>query len=257
MDIVSYLLGKKNGGVTPTGEVEITENGVHNVSGYATANVDVQPDLESKEVTITENKTTTITPTQGKDGMSSVEVVTNVSGGADLSDYFMHTAYTGGSGSPGVAKIVKKIPDDTVAVYDMSYAFQLCSNLTSFPLIDTSNVGKFRSAFGGCSSLTSFPQLNTSNVTDMYNMFGSCFNLITVPVLNTSRATDMRDMFYYCPALSNESLNNIMQMCININPSYNKAKTLSSIGLTQTQATTCQSLSNYQAFLEAGWTTGY
>ena len=34
-------------------------------------------------------------------------------------------------------------------------------------------------------------------------------------------------------------------------------KTLKFIGLTEAQATTCQSLSNYQAFLDAGWTTGY
>ena len=83
MDITSYLLGKQaGGGSTPTGEIPITENGVTNVSGYATANVNVQPDLESKSITITENTTTTITPTQGKDGMSSVEVTTNVPTGS-------------------------------------------------------------------------------------------------------------------------------------------------------------------------------
>ena len=34
-------------------------------------------------------------------------------------------------------------------------------------------------------------------------------------------------------------------------------KTLKYIGLTEEQATICQSLSNYQAFTNAGWTTGY
>lgn len=34
-------------------------------------------------------------------------------------------------------------------------------------------------------------------------------------------------------------------------------KTLKYIGLVQEQATTCTTLSNYQAFVNACWTTGY
>lgn len=88
MDITSYILGKKaGGGSAPTGTIEITENGTTNVSNYAYANVDVQPDLEAKSITITENTTTTITPTSGKDGLSSVEIITNVSGGGGGEDF--------------------------------------------------------------------------------------------------------------------------------------------------------------------------
>ena len=66
----------------------------------------------------------------------------------------------------------------------------------------------------------------------------------------------MESMFNNCPKLSDNSLNNIMQMCINA-VSYTGTKTLKYIGLSQTQATTCQSLSNWSAFTNAGWTTGY
>lgn len=34
-------------------------------------------------------------------------------------------------------------------------------------------------------------------------------------------------------------------------------KTLKYMGISSTQATTCQSLSNWSAFTAAGWTTGY
>lgn len=62
-------------GITPTGTKNITQNGTHDVTQYASANVNVQPNLQSK--TATQNGT--VTPDQGYDGMSSV--VVNVSGG--------------------------------------------------------------------------------------------------------------------------------------------------------------------------------
>lgn len=63
------------GGITPTGTKQITQNGTHDVTQYASANVNVQPNLQSK--TATQNGT--VTPDQGYDGLSSV--VVNVSGG--------------------------------------------------------------------------------------------------------------------------------------------------------------------------------
>lgn len=43
MDILSYLLGKKSGGGgdEPTGTIDITSNGTHNVKAYASADVNV------------------------------------------------------------------------------------------------------------------------------------------------------------------------------------------------------------------------
>ena len=63
------------GGITPTGTVNISQNGTHDVTEYASANVNVQPNLQSK--TATQNGT--VVPDQGYDGLSSV--VVNVSGG--------------------------------------------------------------------------------------------------------------------------------------------------------------------------------
>lgn len=91
MDITSYLLGKQaGGGDTPSvleeKEITITSNGETTITpseGYdGISSVDlttnVQPILESKSVTISTNTTTTIQPDEGKDGLSSVEVTTAI-----------------------------------------------------------------------------------------------------------------------------------------------------------------------------------
>ena len=99
------------------------------------------------------------------------------------------------------------------------------------------------------------PLLDTSHMTNTGNLFTDCRNLTHIALLDTSNVISMNGMFSGCVALSNESLNNILAMCTNSAMTSNK--TLKYIGLSQTQVTTCQSLSNWSAFTNAGWTTGY
>jgi len=61
------------GGTAPSGTINITENGTHNVTNYASANVNVQPTLQSKTFTPTAAGAT-ITPDTGNYGLSSVTV---------------------------------------------------------------------------------------------------------------------------------------------------------------------------------------
>ena len=145
---------------------------------------------------------------------------------------------------------------DTSAVINMGGMFNGCTSLTEIPLIDTSTVTNMYSMFNGCTSLTTIPQLDTSAVTDMNFMFYGCTSLTTIPQLDTSAVTDMSGMFRSCTSLSNDSLNNILAMLTNAT-AYTRTKTLRYIGLSETQATTCTTLSNWTACQELGWTTGY
>ena len=169
---------------------------------------------------------------------------------------------------------------DTSKATNMSYMFHGCTNLATIPLLDTSKVTDIRSMFencehlmtvpdlntssatnmyslfSGCASLTSIPLLDVSNVTDVAYMFAACTNLVTIPQLDTSKVTNMMYMFMKCTNLSDDSLNNVLAMCANATL-YTGTKTLKYIGISEEQATKCTTLSNYEMFTSAGWTTGY
>lgn len=145
---------------------------------------------------------------------------------------------------------------DTSNVTNMYQCF-LSSELTYIPAIDTSNVSSFMSAFRSCKNLISADLFDTSNASIVQQMFDSSTNLKTVPVFDISKVTDPDRMFNNCPNLSNESLNNILEMCINSNVTNTSYKKLSRVGLSSAQATICQGLSNWNDFVSAGWTTGY
>ena len=113
--------------------------------------------------------------------------------------------------------------------------------------------------FSNCRNLISVNKIE-GTLQRCTRMFSSCEKLVTIPELDCSNLNSnasMQDMFGGCPMLSNESLNNILNTCAKSSITNSSYKTLKFIGLTSDQATTCEGLSNYHAFLDAGWTTGY
>ena len=123
-----------------------------------------------------------------------------------------------------------------------------------FLTADFSNVYDLQLTFP---EIQTVPNIDTSNVQSL--SFNGCENLVTIPLLATSNVSSMAGAFLGCTSLSNESLNNILQMCINATNYGTELydRRLSSIGLTAEQAQVCTTLSNYQAFTNAGWITGY
>ena len=174
---------------------------------------------------------------------------------------------------------------DTSNATNMQNTFLMCKRLISVPLLDTSNVTNMQQTFYNCISLKTIPQLNTFNVTNMSNCFTNCSYLESIPLLNTSNVTNMSYMFSYADnlktipqlntskvtniynmfqnvgkKLTDESLDNILKMCININSNYSGIKTLARLGFSSTSYISTdkwQSLPSYQDFINAGWTIGY
>lgn len=209
--------------------------------------------------------------------------VVEIPSGVDIDDYIIGTALTSYGNTFYSRNLIKKLPAITIGssftslnsafvamnylqsiesltinttATDATYMFQDCSSLTSLPLFDTSHIQTGKGMFQNCSSLTSVPAFNFSSLKSMYNMFKNCTNLIDVPVFDLHSVTNMNVPFSGCINLSNQSLNNILASCVSAT-SYKSTKTLNAIGISSEQATRCQSLSNYTAFVNAGWSTGY
>ena len=136
--------------------------------------------------------------------------------------------------------------------------FAHCSNLEEIKELNFSNLAYAACyIFVNCSSLKKSPNiLNSRYITNISGFFSGCTSLVDLSYFDISSVNTMSGMFYDCIKLSDDSLNTILLMCSNA-VKVTKNKTLKFIGLTQDQATRCQTLSNYQAFLDAGWTTGY
>ena len=111
--LIGPLANEGGGGGTPATLIEksISANGTYNATddsadGYSKAVVNVQPDLQSKSVNITENGTTNVAPDAGKDGLSGVAITVNVSGGggATAADV-INRALTGNFRDTGITSV--------------------------------------------------------------------------------------------------------------------------------------------------------
>lgn len=156
---------------------------------------------------------------------------------------------------------------DTSQITSFSGFIRNCKQITSLPYFDTSNGTNFGQMCQSARALVSFPQINTSNGTNFADMFQDCKALVNVPVLDWSKATGLNNVFGgyssgglpACDNLSNESLNNILEMCANATAYIQQGTnmTLKYIGLTSAQATTCETLSNWDTFVNVGWSSGF
>lgn len=172
-------------------------------------------------------------------------------------------------------------PVDITKQSDLSDMFQYCTNLMEIAELDYSQANYLSYIFDGCSKLTIISNFNTRgridyafhsctkletisgniNTSDLERAFSGCSNLKNIPVIYTRNlgSDSFRSAFLNCTSLTDASLDNILQTCINAT-SYKGTKTLAQLGITNTTiypASRIQALQHYQDFLDAGWTIGY
>ncbi len=178
MDVTSYLLGKQSGGGS-----EINN--------------------QNKNVTITENGTTTVSADAGYTGLGTVGITTNVSGG-DVSEYF-NMSIAGGSST--WKNILKKYPSPiTITGTSVGYTFT-DYNLTELPTINVdSSVTILNYLFYSCKGPTTIDisNFNTPSLAAVSNMFAGCENVTTIIFGNnfvTNAVLNFSSMFSNCNKL--------------------------------------------------------
>ena len=160
----------------------------------------------------------------------------------------------------GFVEFIEEIPEfDFTGLTNVTRFFEKFSNLKKVKLKNfPTTIGSLDSMFGGCESLTEiqgFPATITLTGVSCKQTFNNCHVLVDIPLISAPSVTNLSDIFKNCYALSNESLNKVLALCISATNA--KTKTLAYLGLSSEQATTCTTLSNWADAQTAGWTTGY
>jgi hypothetical protein len=91
---------------------------------------------------------------------------------------------------------------DTSLITQYVRAFQSCSSLTSFPLINTAAGVNFTDTWFGCSSLTSFPLINTAAGTQFARTWFGCSSLTSFPLINTAAGINFGEAWRGCSSLT-------------------------------------------------------
>ena len=160
-------------GIHPAGTVNITQNGAHDVTQYASANVNVHPNLQSK--TATQNGT--VTPDSGYDGLSSV--VVNVSGGGGTIIY--------GTDEPAASQ------GSDGDVYFKYEAFNYASLLPS----EDANLNDW---LKNTAVFTQFDNTYNAGENTLIQIGGSGYERIYVPMSLTQNTDYVFGMKYYSPS---------------------------------------------------------
>ena len=200
-------------GTFPTGTIDITSNGITDVSSYANANVNVSVDLQNKEVNINENGTTTITADSGYNGLNEVEVNVNVPPSKYAPQYLRFQNFNGTS----LQNEINNLDTSNMTTFESLFAY--CSNLESLDMsgFNTENVTSLYYTFRNCSNLKNlnFSSYNIDKVFTANGMFTLSFsnsnNLVDLDLSSFvgKALTNVSTMFANCTYLRSVNLSNL------------------------------------------------
>lgn len=203
--------------------LSITKNGMYDVSGYDIADVDVQPELQSKSVTIEENGAVTIIPDEGY-YLDSVEVVTDVqpelqsksvvvTKNDSVTSIIPDDGYYGLKGVsvevsiPVVHTPFEDLVDAGYSVGDIAditedlYGTACDTTVTAYSDFNPETTTSLFYRWWHNTNMVFAPNIDTSKVTSMVGTLYGCTNLVYVPDWDYSSVLSLEKTFISCVAL--------------------------------------------------------
>lgn len=147
---------------------------------------------------------------------------------------------------------------DTTEIVSGYCMFSECYNITTTPNYNFINLINASHMFKSCRNLINIPNYCLSNVTDAYRMFQSCSNLVDIPDFYAPNIDNIAEFVGYSSNLSDASVQNIINMCINSNITQSWQKTLltntSQSPFYKTNITNDRYQNRWNDLTNAGWT---
>ena len=256
-------------GITPTGNINITDTNTTDVTNYATAKV-----VDSNLVASNIKKDTTILGVTGT-YEGSVNNPYTAANATEMAQYLASkyydsvVKYTGTTGTYTNGRLYKviqvtsneyafeelitpvgSITKTTNGTYDVKEYAEVVVNVPSSGSTLKNLLDTTKSAYclfydyKGTSVDDLIQYSDTENVTDMGYMFYYAYNLTTVPQLDTSKVTKMSNIFYNCRALTTVPLLNTSNVKT-MEAMFNSCRALTAIPLLDTSNVT----NMYEMFL--------
>ena len=195
-------------GITPTGTLPITTNGVYDVSSYANADVQVPTTAPSYYIEKVKDANNIL---QNSTNIINLNGITGVGAGALAYAYYNVSFPTNTSIDLSSLTTIS----ETFACFRM---FQDCSGLTSVDLSNLTTISNTYSCqcmFQGCSGLTSVDLSSLTTISNTYScqsMFQSCTGLTSIDLSSLTTINNdytCQEMFRGCTGLTSIDLSSL------------------------------------------------